>query len=397
MGCHGGDTRGGSAPLDVAEVLRKHAGDLPDLSFHRQRVVAAITNCRTKAMGGRLQECNRCGHTEVLPNSCRDRHCPKCQGLDQARWVQARQEDILPVEYFHVVFTIPEEIKPLFLAWPRDCYGLLFAAVSSTLNEVAANPKRLGARIGFTAVLHTWTQTLTYHPHIHCVVAGGGLAPDGSRWISCKRRYLLPVQVLSAVFRGKLLSGLESLIQDAPPSSYDIANRRCLERAARKSWVVYSKRPFSGPDQVIRYLSRYTHRIAISNSRLVSHIKGRVTFRYRDRTDPKRKKLLTLGGKEFARRFLIHVLPRGFVRLRHYGLLANAIRRDSIRRCREILGVKYSAPVEQPPAPTWDQLLLELTGIDPLLCPRCREGRLVLSDVPGMTVKWAQPGRATSP
>jgi hypothetical protein len=378
---------------ELADIFRAYGDRLPGLSAEQRRVVRAITSCRTAALGGHAQVCERCGYREIFYNSCRDRHCPKCQGLDEARWVQARKAEILPVEYFHVVFTIPDELTPIFQADARAAYSLLFAAVAQTLLEVAANPRNLGARIGFVAVLHTWTQQLAYHPHLHCIVPGGGLAPNEERFVSCKPGFFLPVRVLSAVFRGKLLSMLDDALRRstlAPPGAQD--PHALLRAAARKDWVVYSKPPVAGPDQVIAYLARYTHRVAISNDRLVLIDDGRVTFRWKDRAHHDRPRLLTLDAVSFLQRFLRHVLPRGFVRIRYYGLLANGARAKRLSKCRELLRVP-PAPPSQAQRQTWQELLLRLTGKDVTRCPRCRVGRLARAEViPAAAVRWAIPG-----
>lgn len=281
--------------------------------------------------------------------------------------------------YFHVVFTVPGELHPIFLAHPRVAYGLLFRTVAATLTKVAADPRHLGARIGLTAVLHTWTQQLLFHPHVHCVVPGGGLSPDGARWVAAREDFLLPVRVLSAVFRGKLLSALGRAIDEGDVDARlgGGATTTLLRRAARKDWVVYAKRPFAGPEQVLAYLGRYTHRIAIGNERILAMDGDRVTFAYRDRADGDRPKRTTIPATAFLRRFLLHVLPRGLVRIRHYGLLANAVRAERIALCRRLLGVPE--PPAEPEAPEdWVTLLLRLTGEDVLRCPGCGVGRLLI-------------------
>ena len=307
--------------------------------------------------------------------------------------MQARQAELLPVEYFHVVFTIPSALHPIFLANPKVAYGLLFSAVSETLLEVAANPRNLGAKIGVTSILHTWTQKLLYHPHVHCIVPGGGLSLDGDRWISARRGFFLSVRILSSVFRGKLLSKLEAGLNkgtlQASGNPHEI-----LREASWKEWVVYAKPPFLGPEQVVKYLGRYTHRIAISNHRLVALKGDRITFRWRDRADQNRSKLLELNVERFLRRFLLHVLPKGLMRIRHFGLLANPIRRKKIALCRELLAEEgkvtssSNAPVVRK---GWEALLLEVMGKDVTVCPRCEVGKLRLREVlppawPGLAI-----------
>jgi hypothetical protein len=385
-----------SRRLELADVFRAHGDRLEGLSSQQKRAVRAITSCRTAALGGHVQACDTCGHEEIRYNSCRDRHCPKCGGLDKARWVEARKKDVLPVEYHHVVFTIPQELHPIFLANARFAYTLLFSAVAQTLSEVAANPKNLGAKIGFSAVLHTWTQTLLFHPHIHAIVPGGGPSPTGDRWVSAAPGFFLPVKILSIVFRGKLLSALEAAFlsgQLRTPRESDVP--AVLMAAARKDWVVYSKPPVAGADQVIDYLSRYTHRIALSNERLVAMKDDQVSFRWKDRAHGNQEKLMTLGAVEFLKRFLLHVLPRALVRIRHYGFLANAVRRRSIARCRELLDHPVPPlPMDPPKSETWKETLLRITGKDVTCCPRCKTGRMTdTSELPRATLPWRMPGR----
>jgi hypothetical protein len=368
---------------ELADIFRAHGRQLEHLSPQQRRVVAAIMSCRTAALGGHVRECDRgCGYREISYNSCRDRHCPKCQGLARVRWQEARAADLLPVPYFHLVFTVPDRLHDVFLTHPPVAYGLLFDAVDTTLREVAGNPNNLGARIGMTAVLHTWTQTLLYHPHLHCIVPGGGLDTSGQRWIPSRANFFLAVRILSTVFRARLLAALQHAVASgniaADIRGIPVAKR--LRHAARHKWVVYCKRPFAGPKQVVAYLGRYTHRIAISNNRIVAMSDDQVTFLYKDRADGDRRKPMTLPAEAFLRRFLLHVLPPGFVRIRHYGLLANPVRRERIARCRQLLNV---APEPTLPRESWDQLLLRLTGVDVTRCPQCRAGRLCITrDIP---------------
>lgn len=309
---------------------------------------------------------------------CRDCHCPKCQSAARAAWLEARLERLLPVEYFHVVFTLPEQLKPLALKNRRLVYDLLFRAASETLLQLAADPKRLGAQIGFTAVLHTWGQNLLFHPHLHCVVTGGGLAPDGSRWIAARKGYFLPVKVLSKLFRGKFLAGLKEAYEadrlNLTGSVAELADsqrfRQLLQGLYRQAWVVYAKPPFGGAEEVYRYLGRYTHRVAISNARLVSLEAGQVRFRYKDYADGSTWKVMQLSAEEFLRRFLLHVLPRRFVRIRHYGLLAGRNVPTRLVRCRELLDLSRTEKetVRRPPC----EAELALTEPETLLCPYCR-------------------------
>lgn len=357
-------------PPEIAEILKAYAPALDCLGPDRRRAVRDITSCRTAALGGHLHRCDQCGHELPLYNSCRNRHCPKCQNLEQARWVERQMRDLLPVHYFHVVFTVPACLQPLFVSDRRRGYALLFAAAWETLSEVCR--RRLGATPGVVAVLHTWSQTLVFHPHIHCIVTGGGLDATGEHWISTRPDYFLPVRVLSSVFRGKLLQALEQ-------SSISFAARTAiLRQAAAQPWVVYSKPPMAGPQQVLCYLGRYTHRIAIGNERILSITDGRVSFRYRDRRHHSRASILTVTGPEFVRRFLLHVLPKRFVRLRHFGLFANAHRSDRIAAVRLRLG-DHSAPLPtKGPTESWQDLYRRITGRQPDLCPACARGTLTI-------------------
>lgn len=391
----------GRSQLELSDIFREHADRLPALSSPQARAVSDIMVCRTAALGGHLQECDTCGHQLVLYNSCRNRHCPKCQHLDQARWIEAQQDCLLPTEYHHVVFTVPDVLHALFLTNQKPAYDLLFSAAADTLKDVAARPQNLGAKIGFSGVLHTWNQKLLYHPHLHCIVTGGGLDADGSRWVAAKPSFLFPVRILARVFRGKLLEKLQNAVQHGQIRSSRGDPHPLLERAARKDWVVYSKPPFGGPEQVLRYLGRYTQRIAISNSRLVSMHDDQVTFRWKDRAHGHQTKLLTVDAAEFLRRFLLHVLPKRFVRIRHYGLLANSVRAKLLARCRELLEVDS---IDGDPTPTtenpqsWQALLQRLTGKDVTLCPQCGKGHLVLIEhLPALRLVGSLPARPRPP
>jgi len=375
--------------LEVADVVRQHAA--PYLmrygaSAAQRRVLRAIVRCRTAALGGHIAECDQCRYRRIAYNSCRNRHCPKCQGSATTRWLQQRAAELLPVPYFHVVFTLPDTLRPLALQNPRQLYTGLFQAAAETLLEVAAHPQRGSVRIGFLAVLHTWGQNLLHHPHLHCVVPAGGLSADGLLWIPGRANYLLPTRVLSRVFRGKFMSWLRQARERGELQFHGRlygltaagAWQHLLRRAVRREWVVYAKAPFGGPAQVLRYLARYTHRVAISNRRLVRLKDGKVTFRYRDYGDRQRHKLMTLEGEEFLRRFLMHVLPKGFVRIRHYGYMANRGRSANLERCRRLLAPAYpSAPGERPVL-----LPSQTTGPDsgpaPMVevCPMCRSGTM---------------------
>jgi hypothetical protein len=339
------------------------------VSLLQQRVLRAIASCRTAALGGHLEQCDRCGHRRAVYHSCRNRHCPKCQLLAQEDWLEARRA-------FHVVFTLPHELNRLALTRPRVIYDLLFRAASDTLKTFARDPKHLGGELGLTAILHTWSQTVSQHIHLHCIVTGGALASDGSRWIPPRHPgFLFPVRALAKVFRGKFLDGLRQRFLRGELGCDD-SLPALLHTLREHDWVVYAKPPFAGPESVLRYLGRYTHRIAISNHRILRMEGDRVAFRYRDYADGNRIKVLKLSVHELLRRFLLHVLPRGFVRIRHYGLLANRLRRQRIARCRELLAA------EAPPAPPAQESLCEkmlrLTGLDVTACPACGQGRMVV-------------------
>jgi Putative transposase/Transposase zinc-binding domain len=366
--------------LEVADVLRAHAEAYcarHPVSPLQAAVLRRLVACRTAALGGHVDACGRCGYTRVSYNSCRDRHCPKCQGVKRANWLESRLQRLLPVEHFHVVFTLPAALHPLVLHHPRRLYDLLFQAASQSVLTLAADRKRLGAQLGVTAILHTWGQNLLFHPHLHCVVTGGGLSPDGNRWIATRPGYLLPVKVLARLFRGKFLAGVKeayhagqlalggSVAALAEPEAF----RRWLDALYRKDWVVYAKPPFGGAKQVFRYLGRYSHRVAIANSRLLALEDGQVFFRWKDYADDQRTKVMRLTADEFIRRFLLHVLPKRFVRIRHYGLLAGRNVSTKLARCRQLLGVP---DVEQPVERTWLDRLREWTGQDLNCCPRCQ-------------------------
>ena len=348
------------ASLEVADIFRSagpayraaHAGHL---SLGQLKVMTAIENCRTAALGGHVEACDDCGHWRIAYNSCRNRHCPKCQGAAARTWLAAREADLLPVGYFHVVFTLPAEIADI--AWQNKAvvYDLLFRAAADTMLTIAADPKHLGARVGITAVLHTWGSALTHHPHVHMIVPGGGIALDGTRWISSRPAFLLPVRVLGALFCRLFLTRLLALF-DAGKLSFFSAQAHLAARKAflrhlspirKKRWVVYAKPPFAGPQAVLAYLSRYTHRVAISNRRLIAFDETGVTFRYKDyrRDGDQRQQVTTLATDEFIRRFLIHVLPRGFHRIRHYGLLASSTHKEAMALARSLLGI--AGPIEE--------------------------------------------------
>jgi hypothetical protein len=371
--------------LDVADIFRAHGpayrlSQAGHLSLGQLKVMSAIEACRTAELGGHVERCEDCAKVQISYNSCRNRHCPKCQGAAAQRWLEAREAELLPLAYYHVVFTLPAQIGDIAFHNKAVVYDILFKAASQTLLTIAADPKHLGARIGLTAVLHTWGSALTHHPHVHCIVPGGGLSLDGQRWVSCRPRFFLPVRVLSRLFRRLFLDKLAAAhAEDRLVFFGDLAG---LEgRAAfaarlaplrRAEWVVYAKRPFAGPESVLAYLPRYTHRVAISSSRLVAWDDKSVTFRWKDyRQDGQaRQKLMTLAPAEFIRRFLIHVLPSSFHRIRHYGLFANTARAEALAKARALLHVLPPAPTAEP----------EAEAKTPTACPCCG-GRMILVEI----------------
>ena len=327
--------------LELADVVRAAAATLAarvPLTSDQRRALRDVGRCRTAELGGHVESCGGCGHARVAYNSCRNRHCPKCCASQQADWLSREASHLLPVEYHHVVFTLPSEVNAIALLNPRTVYDALMSAAAQTLREVAANPKHLGAEVGLLLVLHTWGQTLSYHPHVHGIATGGGLTPEG-RWKNCRRGFFLPVRVLSRVFRGKFLAGMQEAFVDGKLAGFADAGafQRWVAQLQSKEWVVYSKPPFGGPEVVLKYLARYTHRVAIGNSRLVKLESGRVTFSYKDYAQAAQTKTMTLAAVEFLRRWVSHVLPRGFVKIRHYGLLANRQSREKLSVCRRLL------------------------------------------------------------
>jgi hypothetical protein len=376
-----------SGGLEVAEIFRQHGPAYREshrLSRNALRVMRAIEVCRTAVLGGHKDQCDNCGHLEISYNSCRNRHCPKCQTLRKEKWIEARGEDLLPIPYFHVVFTLPSELNPLVSMNRKVLYDLLFRSVSETLTELANDPKHLGAGIGGIGILHTWGQNLMDHPHIHCIVTGGGLSSDKGRWVSSRKRFFIPVRVMSALFKGKFLDLLKKCFQsDAlvfPDRIHHLKQSEDFERFRRplyrKKWVVYCKPPFDGVQGVLQYLGRYTHRIAISNNRILNIRNGDVSFLWRDYADQNRLKTMTLKANEFIRRFLLHVLPSRYVRIRHFGLLANRKRKNTIALCRKILGDTKTETQQDTRKETWQEQLFRICGIDVTLCPVCQKGKL---------------------
>src|SRR5580704_10989359 len=378
-------------PLEVADIIRAHGNSFVErnrswLTWFHLRVLFAIEHCRTAALGGHLDRCRQCGHEATSFNSCRSRHCPKCQTNARNRWLADRHKELLPVKYAHVVFTIPHELAWLALQNKKVVYDLLFRASAATLLEIAADPKHLGAEIGFLSVLHTWGQNLQIHPHIHCVIPAGGLSPDHQHWIHPRYAFFLPVKVLGKLFRAKFTEGLKCAFRAGeltfPGRMKMLAERKAfhafLRPLFRKHWVVYAKPPFGGPEHVLHYLARYTHRVAISNHRIVNFADGKVTFRWKDYAHGNKKRLMTLSAEEFLRRFLLHALPRGFPRIRYFGFLANRRRKALLPLCRTLL----NAPSPEAP-PEAD--------VKPALwrCPKCGGPMAVVERLSTQQLQWA--------
>jgi hypothetical protein len=378
-------------PLEVADIFRQHGSGFRlthSLSPEQRRVMRAIEVCRTSVLGGHVDQCDACSYQRVSYNSCRNRHCPKCQSLAKARWLEARLADLLPVEYFHVVFTLPEQLAALALQNQRVVYNTLFASAAETLRTIAAGPQHLGAEIGFLAVLHTWGQTLRHHPHLHCVVPGGGLSVDGQRWVSCRQGFFLPVNVLARLFRRLFLTALAQAFDHGKLTFHGTsaclaeppAFQRLLRSLRAREWWVYAKPPCGGPAQVLAYLGRYTHRVAISNHRLLQLENGQVTFSWKDYARGNQQRSMTLKTDEFIRRFLLHVLPRGFQRLRQFGLLANRRRREKLALCRQVLGCPAEPPDPNLAQPRDYQAVYEtVTGKSLRQCPACHAGTMKLT------------------
>lgn len=378
---------------EVADIIREYGEDYKrkhKLPGRMIKAMNAIENCRTLKLGGHIDECDNCGHIKISYNSCRNRHCPKCQGLAKERWLIDRKKDLLTVQYFHMVFTIPDALNAMTLRNQKEIYSILFKSVSETLIELGKNPKYLGADIGFIGILHTWGQNLMDHPHIHCIVPGGGLSFDAKRWIPTREEFFIPVKVLSRLFRGKFLFYLKEAHRKDKLKFYgniqalskDKEFNILMDSLYKKEWVVYSKPPFKSPEYVLEYLGRYTHRVAISNNRITDIKDGKVTFRYRDYKDGNKNKLMTIEAHEFIRRFLLHILPDKFVKIRHYGILSNRNRRTKLKRCKEILRISTR---ETKKKQSWQEMLIELTGKDPRKCPCCGMGKMIIKEILSMT------------
>jgi hypothetical protein len=378
--------------LEVADIFRACGAQYrkihgSSMSREQHRAMRAIEVCRTAFLGGHIDVCDCCSRERNSYNSCRNRNCPKCQSLAKAKWLEVRMSELLPTAYYHVVFTIPEEVASVAFQNKKILYTILFRAASETLLTIAADPKHLGAAIGFLAVLHSWTQTLLFHPHLHCVVPGGGLSADGKQWISCREGFFLPVRVLSRLFREKFLCFLKQAFEQGKLQFFTdlqfladpLAFRRFLRKNRESEWVVYAKPPFAGPAQVLDYLGRYTHRVAISNNRLVAFKDGKVTFRWKDRKKHNRTRTMTLDADEFIRRFLMHILPHRFAKIRYFGFLANRHRRSRLSLCRQLLNAL--PPEIDPQLTDWKTRYQALTGISLDICPFCRQGRMQLLQI----------------
>jgi hypothetical protein len=375
---------------EVADIFRRYGAAYREsygasLCTAQRRVMSAIELCRTAALGGHVERCDRCDHQRICYNSCRDRHCPKCQSLARAQWLEDRRSELLDTQYFHVVFTVPRPIAALALQNKESVYNILFRAAAEALRTIAADPKHLGAQIGFFAVLHTWGQALSHHPHLHCVVPGGGISPDGTRWVSCQPNFFLPVSVLARLFRRLFLEHLQQafdagdlkFFSSLDPLRMRDAFLRYLAPIRKKDWVVYAKQPFAGPEEVLKYVARYTHRIAITNNRLLDTNDGKVQFRWKDYRDGNRQKTMTLGADEFIRRFLLHVLPNGFRRIRYFGFLANRYRAEKLALCQQLMQMPPPNATHEANTDYRDRYEA-LTGISLRTCPLCRCGTMVV-------------------
>jgi hypothetical protein len=390
-------------PLEVADLISAAGTAFFDHSrkwftWLHLKILTAIVLCRTSALGGHVDECSRCGHRAISFNSCRNRHCPKCQANARDRWLEARRRELLPTHYVHVVFTLPHQLAHLALQNKREIYSLLFRASAETLLTVARDPQHLGAEIGFFSVLHTWNQQLLHHPHVHCVVPAGGLAPDHTRWIPAPHGFFLPVKVLSRVFRGKFVAGLRKLHSEGQLGFHGAlahlqsprAFAAMLRSLFRSDWVVYSKRPFGGAEHALRYLGCYTHRVAISNHRLVDLADGAVTFRWRDSAHKNKKRLMRLPLEEFLRRFFLHVLPKGFVRIRHFGLFAHRRRAALLPLCLQLLATAGHRPAAEVSEAKSD-------SARPLwLCPRCGGPMVLLECLSPLLARLRSPPRTAT-
>ena len=383
--------RGG---VELADIFRAHGESYRRnhrLPVSHLKIIEAVERCRTAVLGGHMERCDACGFERPAYNSCRNRHCPKCQSLAKVKWLDKQKSELLPTGYFHLVFTLPHELNPLILVNKKPLINILFHSVWQTLAQFAR--RRLGGSLGITAVLHTWDQTLLDHFHLHCLVPAGALSFDRTRWVAARQNFLFPVKALSRVFRAKFLDSVKKCFdhnnllfvgQIEPLANAENFNG-LLKTLRKKPWVVYAKKPFGSPLHVLDYLGRYTHRVALSNDRIVSSYDGKVTFAYRDRKIQDRQKLMTLDAEEFIRRFLLHVIPKGFMRVRHYGFLANH-RKDCLSKCRQLMGL--SPQPSQPPHRTTEELMRTLTGIDITQCPHCQKGTLIWVSKLAVCTPW---------
>lgn len=371
--------------IELQDIFQRYGMEFRNnhrLPLHQLKTMNCIESCRTSKLGGHIDECDSCGHLRISYNSCRNRHCPKCQYLSKERWLLNREQDLLPVGYFHVVFTIPDGLNPIALRNQKEVYSILFRAASETLLELGKDPKYLGGQLGFISVLHTWGQNLMDHPHLHCIVPGGGLSLDGSFWMNSRKKFFIPVKVLSKKFQGKFLAYLKEAYGNGRlrfPGQIESLGRNCnfqrlIDNLYQINWVVYCKPPFKSPYHVLRYLGRYTHRVAISNNRIIDISNGQVAFKWRDYKDHNRNKLMSVETNEFIRRYLLHVLPPKFVKIRHYGILSNRNRNSKLKVCQKLTGTIYRVKSEKL---SIEELLLKLTGFDLRSCPCCNKGKMV--------------------
>jgi len=382
-----------SERIEVGDIFRQFGALYQQehrLPLDHKKAMDAIESCRTKVLGGHIDVCEECGFERISYNSCRNRFCPKCQNLKREQWVLDREKHLLPITYYHIVFTIPDDLNRLCLVNQKVMYDILFKSASETISDLAKDEKHIGGKVGFVCVLHTWGQNLMHHPHLHCIVTGGGLSNDGTRWVNPKKTtpkkdFFIHVNVISDLFKKKFLAYLKQAYQSGElkfvgkikPLANKAQFQALIDKLYNKKWVTYCKKPFGGPEKVIRYLGRYSHRVAISNNRIVKLEDGNVTFKWRDYRDGDKNKLMTISAFEFIRRFLLHILPKGYFKIRYYGLLSSRNLGTNLELCKRLLNVAAKI-AEQADKLSWDELMFELFGIDVWLCPRCQKGRLVL-------------------
>ncbi len=366
------------------------------LPYNYYKSAHAISSCRTEELGGHVYQCEECEHEKILYNSCCNRHCPQCQSKARMLWVQARINELLPVSYFHTVFTIPSELNPFVLRNQRSFYKIMFRAVKETLIELAKDKKHLGAEVGFILILHTWGQNLIDHPHIHCLIPGGGISKNGSKWKHCKKDFLFPVRVMTKLFRGKVMDYFRKAVIKGEIKFHGTLTRfedhklfkLLLNNLYQKQWVIYVKKPFASPEAVLKYLGNYTHRIAISNHRILSVRNNKVTFSWKDYSDNNKRKTMTVTIQEFIRRFLLHILPDRFMRIRHYGFLGNRSKKEKLKLCRKLLKQRIDDFEKTKDKKEWYEIVEELTGNDPRICCACRKGILIqVSEIPKLKVR----------